>query len=709
MNKLKSKFLLQQIASFLPDRNYIYKLFVHSKSGQKQIGIDIEDYKYLYLFNHYFGLFNDYLYYYVESPISFEDEDIIKTFDYFFKRFEDSNIFRFSTGIDLSCPIFDKLSKKDYFKNYFDIILKDNFTGFNIDKHPKFEAMNKSGIKYTSIFILGNANYEKNKLNEFNIDFNQIKKLTIKKDEDPINFFVRYGQQACSSCYDRCLDEYNAGELKNSEIFYKKLFSMDNILDNLVYLKLDEFFEPIRWVNPIEMDPKIFEGINGFKSLKYLYLSSYGFKTKFIFKLYNLEKIEFKYCNNIGFIDNSLLNLKCLILENCSFGEPNSSLLKIPKLETCSLCLNALNIIDLSSLSQINYLIINDEHYDDYFSNKNNNNFNFSSLTKIKVLSTRVKSFSLFKNMNVIIEELNMFDGNFNYIFNEIYDKNQNKIVENNLYSEFSFYNNPSEENIKIKLNSIKKLMSMNIKKINLYFLLPDLNKNEILEINDSIKEMTIFIEENCNLCNLQKNLLKLNKIKIRAQEKYNENSSNNNNEAKLELIENKNLNIREVDFFMNPNAKIKLFIESYENLESFSLDIIHNLDTNFPIFNDKCNIIFSSLKYFILNFTNNMNNLEHNFILNNLFNNIDKMPNLREFALSFIFYETLDKNKYLSFIKKILSFQFINIIIINLFLQKNIQSKTGNYYYSLGELKEMFPNINFGKIKKIRISRFIA
>ena len=90
---------------------------------------------------------------------------------------------------------------------------------------------------------------------------------------------------------------------------------MDNILDNLVYLKLDEFFEPIRWVNPIEMDPKIFEGINGFKSLKYLYLSSYGFKTKFIFKLYNLEKIEFKYCNNIGFIDNSLLNLKCLILK----------------------------------------------------------------------------------------------------------------------------------------------------------------------------------------------------------------------------------------------------------------------------------------------------------------------------------------------------------------------------------------------------------
>ena len=700
---------MQQIASFLPDRNYIYKLFVHSKSGQKQIGIDIEDYKYLYLFNHYFGLFNDYLYYYDESPISFEDEDIIKTFDYFFKRFEDSNIFRFSTGIDLSCPIFDKLSKKDYFKNYFDIILKDNFTGFNIDKHPKFEAMNKSGIKYTSIFILGNANYEKNKLNEFNIDFNQIKKLTIKKDEDPINFIVRYGQQVCSSCYDGCLDDYNAEELKNSEIFYKKLFSMDNILDNLVYLKLDEFFEPIRWVNPIEMDPIIFEGINGFKSLKYLYLSSYGFKTKFIFKLYNLEKIEFKYCNNIGFIDNSLLNLKCLILENCSFGEPNSSLLKIPKLETCSLCLNALNIIDLSSLSQINYLIINDEHYDDYFSNKNNNNFNFSSLTKIKVLSTRVKSFSLFKNMNVIIEELNMFDGNFNYIFNEIYDKNQNKIVENNLYSEFSFYNNPSEENIKIKLNSIKKLMSMNIKKINLYFLLPDLNKNEILEINDSIKEMTIFIEENCNLCNLQKNLLKLNKIKIRAQEKYNENSSNNNNEAKLELIENKNLNIREVDFFMNSNTKIKLFIESYENLESFSLDIIHNLDTNFPIFNDKCNIIFSSLKYFTLNFTNNVNNLDHNFILNNLFDNLDKMPNLREFALSFIFYETLEKNKYLSFIQKILSFQFINIIIINLFLQKNIQSKTGNYYYSLGELKEMFPNINFSKIKKIQISRFIA
>jgi hypothetical protein len=103
------------------------------------------------------------------------------------------------------------------------------------------------------------------------------------------------------------------------------------------------------------------------------------------------------------------------------------------------------------------------------------------------------------------------------------------------------------------------------------------------------------------------------------------------------------------------------------------------------------------------------MNNLEHNFILNNLFSNIDKMPNLREFALSFIFYETLDKNKYLSFIKKILSFQFINIIIINLFLQKNIQCKTGNYYYSLGELKEMFPNINFSKIKKIQISRFIA
>ena len=154
----------------------------------------------------------------------------------------------------------------------------------------------------------------------------------------------------------------------------------------------------------------------------------------------------------------------------------------------------------------------------------------------------------------------------------------------------------------------------------------------------------------------------------------------------------------------METESVIKFFIQSYENLESISLDFFYlDFKTNFPIFNNECNTIFKSLKSLrlCLHFKDDPNNkLDSN--INNLCENIDKMPNLREFIFSGI--RIFNENSYKNFIKKILSLKLINRVKIsyNLYKPSNL-----NTIYTRKELKEMFPEAYFDKFKEISIARF--
>ena len=85
--------------------------------------------------------------------------------------------------------------------------------------------------------------------------------------------------------------------------------------------------------------------------------------------------------------------------------------------------------------------------------------------------------------------------------------------------------------------------------------------------------------------------------------------------------------------------------------------------------------------------------------MLNNLYNNLDNMPNLIDFKL----YCDLRKDNeaiYKRFIKKILSMKYIKNIDI-IFLRENIFE-----YYSKKELQKIFQDIIFDKYNEITIRK---
>ena len=83
-----------------------------------------------------------------------------------------------------------------------------------------FNDLNKLNIKYSSIFYLNNNN-NINFLNEINIDFNKIKRITIK-----IKQMERYD----------FIDNDNF--TKNNKNFFENLYSFTNIKNNLIYLNI---------------------------------------------------------------------------------------------------------------------------------------------------------------------------------------------------------------------------------------------------------------------------------------------------------------------------------------------------------------------------------------------------------------------------------------------------------------------------------------
>ena len=101
---------------------------------------------------------------------------------------------------------------------------------------------------------------------------------------------------------------------------------------------------------------------------------------------------------------------------------------------------------------------------------------------------------------------------------------------------------------------------------------------------------------------------------------------------------------------FLILNYNNKIYNDPLENLLyiNFELDIIEKINKNtFPIFNDKCNVIFESLKVFRLKGTISFN------ILENIYNNLDNMPQLKKLILK-IKIKYINKNFLKKFIEKV-------------------------------------------------------
>lgn len=122
-------------------------------------------------------------------------------------------------------------------------------------------------------------------------------------------------------------------------------------------------------------------------------------------------------------------------------------------------------------------------------------------------------------------------------------------------------------------------------------------------------------------------------------------------------------------------------------------------MENVFPLFNQKCNITFNELNKFC--FYSDCEEVINVDILKNLFNNLNKIPNVKNFFID-CFERNIDEEFYQEFVRKILSLQFISI-----YFSIRPDIIRGENPYSKEELLEIYPNIDFSKYESVYIYNF--
>ena len=336
--------------------------------------------------------------------------------------------------------------------------------------------------------------------------------------------------------------------------------------------------------------------------------------TNFELKLKNLKILTLKNCSDVSLDQKIGKNMKKLIINNCKINL-SKILLQFPELEECFL--KDKNII----FSKI---------------------IDFKSLKKLK---------KIFIN---------------SYEFSEIDNSSQIEDIE--LYELDGFIN----ENIIKKISSFKTIKNVNLELKNIgEIILEEISPCESIT---NMKIKFLLNKELKNINNLYKifpNLLKII-IETSNSNKYYWNDNNNDNEIKIE--ENLNSKIKEIYCKIKSKACINIYCQSFETVKTLYIESernLENLDKIFPIFNNKCDINLVSLNYLHFEIQQKIMDVE---ILENIYNNMDKMPNLKYLYLDFTISNiSIAKQFYDKLIKKILEldlrYLYVNIkdeIVVN-------------------------------------------
>ena len=202
---------------------------------------------------------------------------------------------------------------------------------------------------------------------------------------------------------------------------------------------------------------------------------------------------------------------------------------------------------------------------------------------------------------------------------------------------------------------------------------------------------------ENCSLYDFQNkfpNLLSLNlKFPFDLME---------DEDAMLTINENNNYKINELFIKGIGKANIELFTGNFTNLKKVDFTIdkrIKNIKTFFPIFNNICPIIFHNLNTF--EFCCIYGEIMNNELLNNIYKNIDKMPNLKRFYFMCISNEA-NEEFYKAFINKVLGLKLNYVYLCLMKINKIPEEK-----YTFDELKQFCNEIN-SKKDEINVYKFI-
>ena len=345
LEKIKSKYNLENIFDFIRDDAFKYKMFIYSKYFQEKLGLNSTKYRIKYLERFKIDPKIFLTFYSYNSDISLGQNVIKKGLsEYIIKNknnidnkiFHDFvkeyflNYFRINKDdylyIDIFSPIFDVLSKTKIFEKLFINIKLYEIKKYSLEHFyiSVFENFRKMKIDNYSLSITLNLDKEFNYLDDLGIDFSNLKRLEL------------------SFCYDVNITEPNSLE--------KILFSNDRLASNLLYLHLNCSGEII--------DNKLFQNINNFKLLTELNIERCKFNEIMVLDLPDLIKLNISFCNNIALSTNICLKITKLFFKEFILCQHNG-VYKFPKLEEFRCYIKTLDVIDLSSLINLKKLEIN--------------------------------------------------------------------------------------------------------------------------------------------------------------------------------------------------------------------------------------------------------------------------------------------------------------------------------------------------------------
>ena len=605
--KIKSKYIVQLIFSYIQDENYIYKTFKYSKFYQKKLNLDYNNIKEkIIIFDKYLldsddeRLNNDLkVYNYEHNNISFY---IINYFrNHPNKKIEGLNIYEFSLDINILSPLFNILVKEDFFQNMFNIVINMKESRINNKIIENYRRLSKKKMNILSFKFI----YGKESVKNYNIIQNNIQNFkNIFSNNDKIK---KVG-----------LSFYNV--YNHDDYFYNNIL-LDNMENNLISLKIEKLgYEQSKDLT------YLLNKITKFKTLTYLEICDYICQYD---RLYKSELVQIFNDNKIKscFSKLKVLKLKLLNKYRLDINLDSSSKLKLFNLEK------------LSIKTEYDFL---DEIID------------FEQLTNLKYYKGSEKNFYLLKSKS--LEKVKIVDGK---------DLQKTLKILSNIQSleEFKF---------KYMINLIKY-------------------DYEFIKKNENVKKIKLELisDYECILYDFQNKFPNLNNFSIFIK------FYNANNSGGLKFIENAKCKVNKVNIEMWRNNNLELYINSYKTLESLKLCVDKNvIIKDIPLFSNNCNVIFESLYSLDLSFQNEKRDDSED--LNNLYKNIDKIPNLKEFKITTSF--TQGNQFYKKFIEKILNLKLIKKINI----KKNNNECNENLSREL--LNKIFPNINLNRIYEINI-----
>lgn len=440
-----------------------------------------------------------------------------------------------------------------------------------------------------------------------------------------------------------CLKKFNINfqSIEKLSIFTRGEIKSQNFLDiynifNFNDIKNNLTYLTIDSKKEIKLSP--FVKFNDYNKLLCLVLNNICFENKFTVNIKNLQFLILENCKNITITQECSNKIKVFKIDGTDINIGGNEL-KFPEIERFYFCYLE------DSLTKFN--------------------IDLKSMVKIKDLFIDLEGFLFLDSyQNLSIEKLTLYSREFDY-------------------------NSELFEDVFGKLFLLKKLKKLSISAATI----DDKKISLISGKNVSLEELEIiWLSDGENiLYNLQEKFPNISYLNSR------EIMNNEDLDTSLIIKENKNSKIKKLNIEAHERNNY-LYINSFENTEEVELSFnryIHE-ENGFPIFDEKCNHIFKSLKNLFLKFKEN---IEFE-LLDNLFKNLDKMPNLKKFKLEAVC-ECIEQKQYEEYIGKILS---LELRAIKLNIQKEKLSGK-EQYYTVSEITNI-RKINLRKFDEILISK---